>query len=274
MSDTALPPAATAPGQQSPHPGIATVPAATVVIFRHAAAGPPEVLMVQRAKEMRFAGGAAVFPGGRIDAADRELALAQAAPGSLEGAALDDAAARIAGIRETLEETGLAIGLDHPVSGPDAAEARRLLLTEGELAPVLAHMGWRIAPALLVPFARWCPQWEGAFDTRFYLADLGTGAVDITVDATENTRLFWISAADALQAADSGEISVIFPTQRNLERVALFASFAEARAHAEATPIRTISPLRVEGDGEPWLTIPEGLGYPVLGQALATVRRG
>jgi 8-oxo-dGTP pyrophosphatase MutT (NUDIX family) len=278
MPDTAPPPVIAAPGQQSPHsgphPGITTVPAATVVIFRHGAADAPEVLMVQRAKEMRFAGGAAVFPGGRIDAADRDLALARAAPGGLEGIALDDAAARIAAIRETLEETGLAIGLSHPVSGSDAAEARRLLLAEGALAPVLAHMGWQIAPTLLVPFARWCPQWEGAFDTRFYLADLGTGAVDITVDATENTRLFWISAADALRAADSGEISVIFPTRRNLERLALFASFAEARAHAEATPVRTISPLRVERDGETWLTIPEGLGYPVLGQTLATAQRG
>ena len=38
------------------------IPAATVVIFRNCpAGGPPELLMVQRAKEMRFAGGAAVL---------------------------------------------------------------------------------------------------------------------------------------------------------------------------------------------------------------------
>ena len=53
------------------------MPAATVVIFRNCSAGgPPELLMVQRAKEMRFAGGAVVFPGGRVDPADRVLAKA------------------------------------------------------------------------------------------------------------------------------------------------------------------------------------------------------
>ena len=64
------------------HPRLAAtrqIPAATVVIFRKAPdGGPPELLMVQRAQEMRFAGGAAVFPGGRIDPADRELAASSA----------------------------------------------------------------------------------------------------------------------------------------------------------------------------------------------------
>ncbi|MDP9057445.1 MAG: NUDIX domain-containing protein [Pseudomonadota bacterium] len=244
-------------------------PAATVVIFRLASPGqPPELLMVQRAKNMRFAGGAAVFPGGRVDEADRILA------GELLGGDLDEAAARIAAIRETLEETGLAICIDRPVTGSEAAQARQMLLANGELAPVLAHMGWRIMPDVLTPFARWCPRHEGSFDTRFYLADLGTGAVDITVDQTENTHLFWATAADALAMADRGEISVIFPTRRNLERLALFGSFAAARAQALAHPVRMISPATIEKDGVQWLTIPDDQGYPVTRQTLATAKRG
>ncbi len=262
MSDAAASPASPA----------GTIPAATVVIFRQAQAGPPELLMVQRAKAMRFAGGAAVFPGGRIDPSDHTLAATLSATGDHAG--IDDLAARIAGIRETLEETGLAIGLTRPVSGPDAERARALLAKEGALAPVLAQMGWTLAVEALIPFARWCPQWPGAFDTFFHLADLGSGAVDLLVDNTENSRLFWMSAADALTAADNGEISVIFPTRRNLERLALFASFAEARSQAEAIPVRMITPAKLERDGEPWLTIPDGLGYPVLGQPLASVQRG
>ncbi len=245
-------------------------PAATVVIFRQSTrARPPELLMVQRAKEMRFAGGAAVFPGGRIDPADRELAA------SLDGCGdADELAARIAAIRETLEETGLVIGVDRPITGAEAAQARAMLLVEGALAPVLARMGWKITPEVLVPFARWCPMREGSFDTRFYLADLGTGAVDIAVDLTENTHLFWASAVDALAMADRGEISLIFPTLRNLDRLALFADFAAARAQAEAHPVRMITPGMVEEAGERWLTIPEGLGYPVTRQNMATVLRG
>jgi len=94
------------------------------------------------------------------------------------------------------------------------------------------------------------------------------------VDATENTRLFWISAANALRAADAGEISALYPTRRNLERLAQFSSFAETRQHAEAIPPHIITPQKIEREGEMWLTIPEGLGYPVLGQPLDTVRRG
>ena len=249
---------------------IRTIPAATVVIFRRAAdSGPPELLMVQRAKEMRFAGGAAVFPGGRIDPEDRALAARLAPDGDQE-----DAAARIAGIRETLEETGLAIATAQAVSSAEAEKARALAIAQGGLAPVLENYGWSLTLDALVPFARWCPQWNGAFDTRFFLHDLGTGAVDIAVDATENTRLFWIGAARALELADAGEFHVIFPTRRNLERLALFASYAEARAHAETTPIRTIAPRQEQREGEVHLVIPDGLGYPVTSEVMSGVKRG
>jgi 8-oxo-dGTP pyrophosphatase MutT (NUDIX family) len=247
------------------------IPASTVVIFRNCPqGGPPELLMVQRAKEMRFAGGAAVFPGGRIDPEDGDLA-ARIDP----AANIEVLSARIAGIRETLEETGLAIGITRKVSADEARAARTLLLEKGALAPVLEQFGWELAPDHLVPFARWCPPAHGTFDTRFFLADLGTGAVDITVDATENTRLFWCSAARALELADAGEISVIFPTRRNLDRLALFGSFREAEAHCAVTPVVTVSPHKVERDGTLWLVIPDykERGYPIEGQPAATAKR-
>ncbi len=248
------------------------IPAATVVVFRQSATdGPPELLMVQRAKEMRFAGGAAVFPGGRVDPADGELATRLDPDADIEVLA-----ARIAGVRETLEETGLAIGLRRQVSATEAADARAMLIELGALDPVLERFGWTLALDLLVPFARWCPKPTGTFDTRFFLTDLGTGAVDITVDATENTRLFWASAAGALALADAGEISVIFPTRRNLDRLALFCNFAEAKAQCDAIPVATVSPNVEERDGEQWLVIPDyqARGYPVEGQTLATAKRG
>lgn len=253
-----------------PADGPKVVPAATVVIFRHSpTGGPPELLMVQRAKEMRFAGGAAVFPGGRIDPEDRELALHLAPDADQEVAA-----ARIAGIRETLEETGLLIGLRESVSAATAAEARAMLLDKGALAPVLDHFGWHLDLDRLVWFAHWCPPIDKAFDTRFFVTDLGTGAVDITVDATENTRLFWVSARQALELADAGEITVIFPTRRNLDRLALFDCFDDACQQIAQFPPARISANQVEREGEMWLMIPDGHGYPVLGQTLASAKRG
>ena len=252
-----------------PADGPVVIPAATVVIFRRALAGPPELLLVQRSRALRFAGGAAVFPGGKVDAADRTLA-AQLSP----DADPEITAARVAAIRETLEETGLVIATRAPVSSHDAAAARAMLIADGRLATVLEHYGWILELERLTFFAHWCPPFERAFDTRFFVLDLGTGSVDITVDATENTSLFWISAARALELADSGEISVIFPTRRNLERLAQFASFDEALADIDRHPVARICPSHVERDGEVWLQIPDGHGYPVLGQPRASAQRG
>ncbi|MGX7953716.1 NUDIX domain-containing protein [Tsuneonella sp. HG249] len=249
-----------------------SIPAATVVVFRNSAnGGPPEILMITRHRAMSFAGGMAVFPGGRVDPAD--YALGAELAGDIDA---DEAAHRIAAMRETLEETGLAIGVREPVTGADAQEARTLLAERGELAPVLEAMGWTLDLDAIVPFARWHPKNERLpriFDTRFYLADLGTGAVDLEIDATENTHLFWTGAAEALGAAERGDLSLIFPTRRNLERLAEFASFDEARAQAEAIPVQVITPWIEEREGERWLMIPHDAGYPTHGEPLSSAHR-
>ncbi|QIQ85482.1 NUDIX domain-containing protein [Erythrobacter sp.] len=253
------------------------IPAATIIIFRNAPeGGPPEVLMTVRSRNMTFAGGMAVFPGGRVDPEDYALGedIARESGGAMDA---DEAAHQIAAVRETLEETGLALGLAGDIDAVKAGEARAMLMREGALAPVLEAFGWRLDLAQITPFARWFPKNENivrVYDTRFYLADLGTGAVDVSIDHAENTRLFWTTAAGALEAAERGEIKLIFPTRRNLERLALFASFAEARAQAEAIPVRTIMPRVEERDGKPMLTILEDAGYPVTAEVLDDVARG
>lgn len=249
------------------------IPAATVVIFRNNPdGGPPEILMTIRSREMVFAGGMAVFPGGRVDPEDFEL-------GAMIGGPLDpeEAAHQIAVVRETLEETGLVIGLSGDIDASKARAARQYLMQTGDLASVLDHFGWELDLAQLTPFARWFPKNEKlsrVYDTRFYIANLGTGAVEIEADLSENTHLFWIGAQDALDAAERGDIKLIFPTRRNLERLALFADFAEARAQAERIPVRTITPFMGKRDGKGWLEIGEDLGYPVTGEPLDSVARG
>jgi len=251
------------------------IPAATIIIFRNAPDGSaPEVLMTVRSHNMTFAGGMAVFPGGRVDPADYALGEIVAAEAGL---APDEAAHQIAAVRETLEETGLALGLAGEITAASAAAARTMLAQTGALAPVLEAFGWRLDLAQITPFARWFPKNEAiarVYDTRFYLANLGTGAVDVSIDHAENTHLFWTSAEGALDAATRGEIKLIFPTRRNLERLALFASYEEARAQAEAIPVRTIMPQVIEQDGRPWLTILADAGYPVTGELLENVARG
>jgi 8-oxo-dGTP pyrophosphatase MutT (NUDIX family) len=245
------------------------IPAATLVIFRERADGPPELLMVERAKAMVFAGGAMVFPGGRIDPGDHALAATL-------GGDTDELAAKIAAVRETIEEAGLPIGLD-PL--PDAATLSRLraALHAGEpLGKALHDAGVALALGELVPFARWRPAHRNMriFDTRFYLARLPAGAPQATVDATENTRLVWATARSVLDDADGGKLQIIYPTRRNLERLAQFASFDEAAAHADGIPIRIVTPWQETRGGAEHLCIPDDLGYPVTSEPLEGAARG
>lgn len=256
-------------GEQPP-----ATPAATLVIFRRdPQGGPPQLLMVERSSTMRFAGGAAVFPGGRVDESDHTLA---AQLGATEPEEIEEFAARITAVRETLEETGLVVGIRQQPSLEEAQRAREMLLADGALATVLGAMGWELDLERLVPFSRWRPKHRHLriFDTRFYMVDLGTGAVDLLVDSTENTRLFWAGASEALDHAEAGRISVIFPTRRNLERLAQFGSFDEAVAHVEQFPSRMITPFVTEENGQMWLRIPEDAGYPVTGEQLDSAARG
>lgn len=258
---------------------IPAIAAATVIVMRSGPdGGLPQLLLAERSEGLAFAGGATVFPGGRVEPGDGTLAqelLAQARA----GAVLNDIAARIAAVRETLEETGLALALrspDRPITQAEAEAAREALASGDHFATVLARRGWTLDLTRLIPWARWRPTGPHVrvFDARFYLADLGTGAVGVSADRSENRHLFWASAAEALAMADRGDIRVIFPTRRNLERLAQFDSAAACTAHAHATPVTLIEPYVVRDDGVDWLTIPDGLGYPVLRQRLDEVERG
>ena len=245
------------------------IPAATLVVFRDHPDASPEILIVERAKAMAFAGGMLAFPGGRIDPGDHELAATL-------GGVDEHLPARIAAIRETIEETGLPVGLTAIPDTQSLARLRAQLHAQVPIGEALAAEALAIAPDVLVPFARWCPNHPHAriFDTMFYLAELPAEAPPASVDATENARLFWASATEALAMCDRGEAAAIFPTRRNLERLAQFGSFADAAAHASATPIVTVTPWVVgEGDARR-LHIPEDAGYPVTSEALTTAMRG
>ena len=95
-----------------------------------------------------------------------------------------------------------------------------------------------------------------------------------SVDETENVHLFWSSAADILVREQAGEVSVIFPTQRNLERLAMVPRFGDAVSHTRDFPVQMIMPALVTRDGERYLTIPQDIGYPVTEARLTETKRG
>lgn len=247
------------------------IPAATLVIMRPADdGGPDEILMVKRSAKMAFAAGAVVFPGGRIDPDDYVVAHRHGyGEGDVEGAA------RVAAIRETLEETGLAVGWPG-LAEQDIAGVRQALLAEVLLSTILEERGDRLALDSLVPFARWCPNFKEArtFDTRFYAVAAPPHSQELTVEEAEHSHIFWASAQDTLAMADRGEVTVIFPTRRNLERLAQVSDFIEFSEHAAQFPVDLVTPWVESRDGGSHLCIPDHLGYPVTSEAFDRVRRG
>ena len=243
------------------------IPAATIILVRERSGSAPELLMVERAQEMAFAGGAWVFPGGRIDKADEQF-----------GGRFDtqDAAARVAAIREALEETAIPVGLSPVPLGQDSRDLQAALLAGVEFGRLLAERRLDLDLAALVPLARWVPRFHAKrrFDTLFFVARAPSGNWEPNAVESECAGAHWISASEVLERDRAGELQLIFPTRRTLERLARHGSFDAILADARSQPVEPITPWVEEVDGERFITIPEGIGYPVTKERLEGLWRG
>lgn len=242
------------------------IPAATLIVVRDRASGPPELLMVERAGGMAFAAGALVFPGGRIDPADRALAKTL---GRGDGAI-------VAAIRETIEETAIPVGIAPLPDAQRAAALQSALVADQPFAGLLGESGLELDLGALTLFARWVPKFHAVrrFDTMFYVAQAPAGEWAPRVVAGECSGACWIGAACVLDMEKRGEARLLFPTRRNLERLALHDSFAAIKADATAYPIEPVTPWIEERDGQQYITIPDHLGYPVTAETFEGQWRG
>jgi 8-oxo-dGTP pyrophosphatase MutT (NUDIX family) len=191
--------------------------AATVILWRTGRAEGPEVLMGQRGAGAAFMPSKFVFPGGAVDAADAEMALADplhpdCARRLSEPGAPAPAAIAAAAIRETWEETGLALA--RPQGG----------LSEGQgpwpgwegIVPSAA--GLRFVFRAITPPGR-----PRRFDARFFLADAGCIAgdpEDFSRAADELSHLSWVPIAKAR------ELDLPFITEVVLAEVARLRTVA------------------------------------------------
>ncbi|MFL6729530.1 MAG: NUDIX hydrolase [Sphingomicrobium sp.] len=241
------------------------IPAATLIVVRERAGHAPELLLVERAEGMAFAAGALVFPGGRIDDADRRL-----------GEALGADPAAVAAIRETIEETAIPAGLAAPPRPEHCLEMQAALAAGANFAHLLDQAGAALDPGALTPFARWVPKFHAVrrFDTLFFIARCPPGNWPPNAIPGECSGAYWLSAAEVLERDRRGDARLIFPTRRNVERLAQHSSFAEIRADALAHPIEPVTPWVEERAGEKFITIPSHLGYPVTEERLDGLWRG
>ena len=214
--------------------------AATVIVGRDTSEG-LQVFMVRRSAAAVFLPDQYVFPGGRVDEADRDAAARR-----LHGSAGDvDPAYVMTAARETFEEAGLLFA-DRPVHVEELAALRRAMHA-GEIAfgDVLERVGVSVDASQLRYFSRWItPKAELAprrFDARFFVARAPDDQV-AEADATEVLDGRWIAPSDALAANARGEIKLIFPTIKHLERIAPYRTVDELLAFARAKTIVTVTP--------------------------------
>ena len=83
------------------------------------------------------------------------------------------------------------------------------------------------------------------YTTRFFVAELPAGQV-AHHDERELTGSKWITAANALQAGESGLMTLYYPTRKTLERIAEHSSVADLLAWAsdcEAKGVETTRPV-------------------------------
>jgi hypothetical protein len=116
-----------------------------------------------------------------------------------------------------------------------------------------------------VPCAHWItPAIEPKrFDTRFFLAKVNAKQL-ASHDGFELTESFWIKPADALVKLTNGEMNMILPTIKNIEKLAEFSSSEEAFNYFQGLGDNAIPPILpkfIKKDGE-WIGfLPGEEGY-------------
>ena len=247
------------------------IPLAATVLLLRERAGQLEVLMITRHAEAVFAGGAAVFPGGRLDAEDAAPDLL-ARCRAVEGEDAAGMALRVCAIRETFEEARLLLarvaGSDDLVSGAELAAIEARLMAKLGRAPGFAELviegGLELATNLLVPFAHWItprPR-PRRFDTYFYLAP-APDAQEALHDGTEAVDSIWVEPARAAEDGAAKRVKMIFATRFNLMKLARNRGRDAAFARARVDTIVTVCPeYRDTPQGAMWC-IPIEAGYGV-----------
>lgn len=240
--------------------------AASVVLMRAGEATGPgglEVCLLRRHLDMAFAGGMAVFPGGRVDPRDFDHAVGWVGPTPEEWAArmgVEVPLARAlvcAAVRETFEESGVlfagptADSIVEDTTGADWEEDRRRLeARELSFTDFLSTRELKLRSDLLRVWGLWLtPVFEPRrYLTWFFVAELPPGQETRDV-STESVDLTWLPVRDAIVAADEQQMLVLPPQYCTFLELFECGTPAEALDAAESRDLACVEPSgRVEGD--------------------------
>jgi 8-oxo-dGTP pyrophosphatase MutT (NUDIX family) len=242
---------------------VTPLPAATLVLLRDANPG-VEVLLTQRHRANKFAGGDFVFPGGKIevdDNPDDAVAWCTGLDPARAAARLGTPDTRTAigylvgAIRETFEEVGILLayeanGAYAHIDAPRFVEYRAACQTGNQAFwTMIRTEKLTLATDRFAFFAHWITPEESPYryDTHFFAAPLPGGQTPVA-DDHEVVDMRWLSPRGAIEAFKRGEISLRNPTVQNLKLVD-GGSANEVLARVGEREVPVIRPrVIIEGD--------------------------
>lgn len=245
------------------------IPSATVLLIRDGADA-LEVFMVKRHRNIAFAGGALVFPGGKLDEADSNPEIRNYCTVS-DDVTDPQLAMRMGGIRETFEESGVLLardaGNDDFLSGERSAQLQpyRDRLNNGEVTmmEMATQENLLFACDLMTPYAHWItpPDFHKRFDTWFYIVRTPSEQL-ASHDEGESTDSLWINPDQAVTDALEKRRFIVFATRANLLRLAMFKDCESALEASRNYDYPVVSPnIETQEDGSIF-RIPKDIGYP------------
>lgn len=213
--------------------------ASTVIIARDTSET-IEVFLLRRSSKSSFVPDVYVFPGGRVDVVDRSPAARMRVTGETKPLEPADV---YAAARESFEEAGLLFGVGE--LDPAAVRTARTLMLAGSRSfeQTLDDLRTTVDAHAMRYFSRWItPAVEPRrFDARFFIARAPIGQT-AEADSFETEDGRWIAPADALAATKRGELAMIFPTIKHLERIARYTTVDDLLAFALAKSIVPVTP--------------------------------
>ena len=230
--------------------------AASLLLVRDGAdgTGALEVLMIRRAERAGDRrSGAAVFPGGVLDARDADayahcLGNDDPAWSQRLGVASRGQDYLVAAVRETFEEVGLLLARHHDGRTPDLGALRpwrdRLKDGSASAADFCAAEGLQLDLRGLVYMAHWLtpPGAPKRFDTRFFMCRAPQGQ-EAQADLGEAVELMWLTPAQALERERG--LTLLPVTRRTLQDLGRHRTADEAMAWAQGlTQVPLIMPRR------------------------------
>jgi 8-oxo-dGTP pyrophosphatase MutT (NUDIX family) len=229
--------------------------AATVLLLRDDPKAGLQVFMLRRHSDSAVLGGAYVFPGGKLDAADAQVAdqhldqSAQRLQQLLAEPALTPVQAKalyVAALREAFEECGVLLA-QSPGGLSGVLEDIRQKISDGmHLTELVPSFDLTLQTLSMVPFTRWITPKRPSvmnkrFDTRFFLASVPAGQLALH-DNVEATDSEWLSPKQALQDYWDGRIDLAPPQIMSLVQLSRCDNVAKALQHAGERPPPTIEP--------------------------------